>query len=154
MQTRISLRVWGLVLLAALQFCVPFFGQVHMGFSPEGGKAIPAGSKVYITPIEGGFEVFLAAGLTKKKVPLLIVNDRSKADFEITGVGESDKAGWAKVLFTGTDASREQASIKVVDLKTDVVVFAYSVNKGNSARGKQSAGEACAKHIGEKIEGR
>jgi hypothetical protein len=32
------------------------------------------------------------------------------------------------------------------------VVFAYSVNKTNSLRGKQTAGEAVAKHINEKIE--
>ena len=56
------------------------------------------------------------------------------------------------MLFLGTDASKEQAGIKIVDPKTEEVVFAYAVHKGNSARGKQSAAEACAKHIREKIE--
>jgi hypothetical protein len=117
-------------------------------------KKVPAGSRVFVAPMDNGFETYVIAGLQQKKVPLVVVMDRSKADFEISGVSESEKAGWAKMLFMGTDASKEQASIKVTNLKTGVIAFAYSVNKGNSARGKQSAGEACAKHIKEKIEGR
>ena len=82
---------------------------------------------------------------------MVIVNDRTKADYEISGVSESEKANWAKMLFVGSQASNEQASIQVVDLKLGDVVFAYSVHKVNSARGKQSAGEACAKHLKAKI---
>ena len=37
--------------------------------------------------------------------------------------------------------------IKVSDLKSGAIIFGYSVHKGNSARGRQSAGEACAKHL-------
>lgn len=113
---------------------------------------IPSGSKIYIAPMEAGFENFVVAGFEKKKVPLIVVIDKSKADFELTGISESEKAGWAKMLFMGSQQSKEQASIKVSDLKTGVVVFAYSVHKSNSYKGKQSAGEACAKHIKEVIE--
>ncbi len=56
------------------------------------------------------------------------------------------------MLFLGSQHTNEQASIKMVNLKTDEVIFAYSVNKMNSVRGKQSAGEACAKHIKHEIE--
>ena len=51
------------------------------------------------------------------------------------------------MLFIGSENSNEQASIKVVELKSGAVIFGYSVHKGNSVRGRQSAGEACAKHI-------
>jgi hypothetical protein len=95
----------------------------------------------------GGFENYIIAGLRNKKVPLTVVVDRGKAEYEISGVSESDKAGWAKMLFMGSQQSNEQASIKVSDLRTGAIVFGYSVHKGNSVRGKQSAGEACAKHI-------
>jgi hypothetical protein len=44
------------------------------------------------------------------------------------------------------------ASVKVVRIKTDEVVYGYSVKKGNSYKGRQSAAEACAKHLKEKIE--
>ena len=59
---------------------------------------IPAGSRVYIGPIEGGYDIYLAAAMHKKEVPIIIVTDKSKADFELSGVSESEKAGWAKVV--------------------------------------------------------
>jgi hypothetical protein len=108
---------------------------------------IPSYSKVYVAPIVGGFENYIIAGLRNKKVPLTVVIDRNKADYEISGVSDSEKAGWAKMLFVGSQNSNEQASIKISDLKTGAVIFGYSVHKTNSVRGKQSAGEACAKHI-------
>ena len=83
---------------------------------------------------------------------MVIVQDRGKADFEISGVTETDKAGWAKMLFLGRDNTNEQASIKIVNLKTDAVVYGYNVHKSNSRKGKQSSSEACAKHLKEKIE--
>jgi hypothetical protein len=117
-------------------------------------KAIERSSRIYISPIEGGFDTFLAAAIIKKQVPVVVVMDRAKADYEITGIANTEKAGWAKMLFMGVDNSNDMASIKVVYLKSDEVVYGYSVRKGNSARGKQSAAEACAKHLKQKIEGK
>lgn len=117
-------------------------------------ESLPSGARIYIAPMPNGFETYVAAGIEKKKVPVLLVTDREKADYEISGFSDSDRAGWAKMLFLGSQQTNETASIKIVNLKTGNVVFAYSVNKTNSARGKQSAGEAVAKHINEKIENR
>ena len=99
-----------------------------------------------------GFDTFISAAIFKKQTPLVVVTDRSKADFEMSGVSESDKAGWAKMLFIGSQQTNEQASMKVTNLQSGAVVYAYSVNKMNSYKGKQSAAEACAKHLKEKIE--
>lgn len=117
-------------------------------------ESLPSGARLYIAPMPSGFETYVAAGLEKKKVPVVLVTDRDKADFELSGVSDTDKAGWAKMLFLGSQQTNEAASVKIVNLKTSNVVFAYSVNKTNSVRGKQSAGEAVAKHINEKIENR
>lgn len=130
--------------------------ELHPAQAEEGkmlsSSKIKSGARIFISPMEGGFENFIAAGFQKKQVPLVIVIDRSKADYEMSGISSSEKAGWAKMLFLGSQQSREEASIKVSDLKTGTVVFAYSVNKGNSYKGRQSAGEACAKHLKEVIE--
>lgn len=114
-------------------------------------KVIPKDSTVYVAPM-GGFETYIISALNKKNVPLTVVDDRNKAEFEISGVSESQKAGWSKMLLTGSIQSAEQASINVSNIKTGTVVFAYSVNKRNSVHGKQSSAEACAKHLKEKIE--
>jgi len=115
---------------------------------------LPRGARLFIAPMANGFDTYVIAGLQKKNVPVTVVGIREKADYELTGVSETDKAGWAKMLFMGSDNTRETASIKIVNVKTGTVVYAYSVNKGSAARGKQSAGESVAKHIKEKIEGR
>lgn len=140
----------GVVFVLTLIATSVYAQELKTYFNPA-AKPIPAGSKIYIAPIPGGFENYIAAGIMKKKVPVVLINDRTKADYEVSGVSESDKANWAKMLFVGSQASNEQASIQVVDLKVGDVVFAYSVHKVNSVRGKQSAGEACAKHLKEKI---
>ena len=111
---------------------------------------IESGSKIYVAPM-GGFENYVTAGIVKKSVPVVVVSDRDKADYEIRGSQETEKAGWAKMLMLGSQQSNEQASIVVRKIRTDEIVFAYSVNKMNSVRGKQSAGEACAKHLKEAI---
>lgn len=114
-------------------------------------ERIPSGARIYVAPMANGFDNYVIAGLQKKAVPVVLVADRKKADYEAAGVAETDKAGWAKMLFLGSQQSNETASVKLVNLKTGTIVFAYSVHKTNSIRGKQSAGEACAKHIKEKI---
>ena len=128
-------------------------GQEGKGLD-QSKKAIERGSRIYIAPIEGGFDTFLAAAIIKKQVPVTVVTDRTKAEYEITGIASSEKAGWAKMLFMGVDNSNDMASVKVVELKSSEVVYGYAVKKGNSYRGKQSAAEACAKHLKEKIEGK
>jgi hypothetical protein len=115
-------------------------------------QTLPRGARLYVAPMPNGFDSYVVAGLAKKQVPVTVIAIREKADYELTGVSETDKAGWAKMLVWGNDSTSETASIKIVNSKSGEVVFAYSVKKGNSARGKQSAGEAVAKHIKIKIE--
>jgi hypothetical protein len=102
--------------------------------------------------MENGFENNLRAALQAKKVPIVVVDDKAQAEFEISGHSESQKASTAKKVIFLDWRSNEQASIQVVNLKTSEVVFAYSANKISSAHGKKSSAEACAKHLKEKIE--
>ncbi|HMI54094.1 MAG TPA: hypothetical protein VK525_21465 [Candidatus Saccharimonadales bacterium] len=112
---------------------------------------IVAGSKVYITPVEG-FEIYLAAAFDKKKVPLIAVADPSMADYVITGTSLDKKAGWAKIVFMGNIHSDNSASITMVDKKTGAIVFAYAVDKKSTLHGQQTTAEACAKHLKNEIE--
>jgi len=58
-------------------------------------EQIPKGSRVYIAPING-YETYIVAGIMKKEVPVVDVNSREKADYEISGVSESHQAGWQR----------------------------------------------------------
>jgi hypothetical protein len=132
---------------------LPAYSLAQEGKSvDQSTRGIERGSKFYVAPMEGGFDIFLVAAFVKKQVAVTVVTDRSKADYEITGIAESEKATWAKMLFMGSQQSRELASVKVVYLKSGEVVYGYAVHKGNSYKGKQSAAEACAKHLKERME--
>ena len=113
-------------------------------------KVIPRGAKIFIAPMPDGFHDYLKAALEKKKVPVAVVEDKSKAEFEITGQSDTQKASTAKKVIMWNWRSNEEASIQVNNLETSATVFAYSVNKISSAHGKQSTAEACAKHLKEK----
>jgi hypothetical protein len=118
----------------------------------EGGT-IPKGAKVFLADMKG-FEVDLREAIKKKDVPVQIVDDRSQAEFEISGSSDTEKASTAKKVIMLNWHSNEQASISVANLKTGDIVFAYSVSKKSSAHGKRSTAEACAKHLKEKIAGK
>ena len=132
-----------------MALCLTICGAAQTPSAPN-SKAIPAGSRVYIAPMDG-FETFLKDALEKKKVPLVVVEDKDKADFEITGASNTQKASTAKKILKLSWHSREEASINVANIKTGEMVFAYSAHKENSAHGKKSSAEACAKHLKEKV---
>ena len=115
-------------------------------------QKIPKGAKVFVAPIEGGYDTYLKDAIAKKKVPVEIVASRDQADYEITGAAESQKASTAKKVILGNWHSREEASITVSNVKSSEVVWAYSVHKEASAHGQRSSAEACAKHLKEAIE--
>jgi hypothetical protein len=114
---------------------------------------VPAGSRVYLARISGmpGFENNLVAAFQKKRVDLLVVADRSQADFEINGYAESQKAGWAKVIF-GSGLPESEASFQLVNLRTGVVAYAVASYKVNSLNGNKSTAEHLAKNLRQKME--
>ena len=112
-------------------------------------KKIPAGSRIYVDA-EKGFDAYLTAALGKKKVPVAVVADKEKADYVLEGLSTHEEKGWASKVFLGHRDTSE-ATIKLIDIKSGEVVYAYAVHKKNSVRANQSTAEACAKHLKEAI---
>jgi hypothetical protein len=128
---------------------------------------IHSGSTVYIEPMDG-YETYITAAIIKKQVPLVVVTDKSKADYTITS-NISQRAPTAPaVVINNTNGAnnssphsgypapgsfgRTNASISVIDTHSSHVAFAYSVGKNANANQLQSTAEACAKHLKEFIE--
>ncbi|MFN2492767.1 MAG: hypothetical protein ABR501_07790 [Pyrinomonadaceae bacterium] len=114
---------------------------------------IPEGSRVYVADIYGlpGFENNLVAAFQKKRVNLIVVADRAQADFEINGFAQSQKAGWAKIIF-GTGLPESEASIQMVNLRTGVVSYAVASYKVDSLNGNKSTAEHLAKNVRQKMD--
>ena len=116
---------------------------------PAGRIDVPLNAKVFIEPMDG-FETYLDAAFVKKHTPVIVVDDKAKADFIIGGTSHLDKASWAKTIFI-SGAPQAGASIAMKNKKGELA-WAYSVDKFNAARANQSTAEACAKHLKSFIE--
>ena len=128
---------------------------------PFRARLIPRNSKVYIAPTKNedpnkpgaeGFESYIAAALRKKDVPLLIVADRSQADFIIEGTADQKGAGWAKKVILGDFRKSTSASMTVTNPRTGVVAYADSSDRSSANRGLRSSAEKLAKYLKRKIE--
>jgi hypothetical protein len=94
------------------------------------------------------FGASIAAALMKKKVDVVVVTDRSKAQWTIKSISSQreDSTGTkiAKLAFGfGGGFTKFEGSIQVIDNESTAVLYAYNVKKGNF----QSAAEAFAKHF-------
>jgi hypothetical protein len=120
---------------------------------------IPPNSKIYIAPFKSedttnpveGFESYMAAALRKKGVPLIMVNDRSQADFEIAGSADKKGAGFAKKWLLGDFRRSTSASLTVTNLHTGVIAYADSSDRASANRGLRSSAEKLAKYLKRKI---
>jgi hypothetical protein len=128
---------------------------------PVKARLIPANAKVFIAPSgeedtdkpqAEGFQNYLAAAFRKKDVKLVIVADRSQADFEIQDTASSKGAGLAKKFILGDFRKSTTASLEVVNLKTGVVAFADSSDRASANRGLRSAAEKLAKYLKKKMD--
>jgi hypothetical protein len=138
------------LILAALLLGVP--GAAVLA---DPATRVAPGSKVYIEPNDSGIHTALTGALRKKKVPVVVVTDREKADYVITIVGEHKRAGWARTIMAGGYARGDaNASMTVEHRESGTVTYAYNVEKGGAWKGIQSAAEACAKHLGNHMNGR
>jgi hypothetical protein len=129
-----GLLACGLMALAGTAFCAQY------------GAQIPAGSKIYVDPADG-FDKSLSAALQKKKVPVTVVSRKELADYELQGVSDYPKPVWAKTSFLGQVQPDDRARVRFVSLKTNEVVFAYTVNNKNTQQKRRTAAEACAEHL-------
>jgi len=134
-----------------------------------------SGATVFIEPMDG-YETYLAAAIAKKQVPLIVVADKSKADYIIrstvshsrpnqpavvvnsttnvnsSGGNDSFNNGFDRAAAANAARGATSASISVIDAHSSQIVFAYAVGKAGTTNQIQSAAEACAKHMKEFIE--
>jgi hypothetical protein len=111
--------------------------------------------RVYVQPQEG-FESYLSAAIVKKKVPVVVTQNKDDAWFILTSVvaakEESTGSKIARCLFAyciGMEGN-QTVTVQLVNIETQEVAWAYNVKKG-SAKAYQSTAEAVAKHLNEFI---
>ena len=84
---------------------------------------IPSGSKIFVAPMEGKLDGFIAAELVKKKLPIVVVIDEKDADYIITGVSIKGDDKWYHSVF-GSGKDKNEANIQVISVKDRAVIWA------------------------------
>ncbi|MGH9967223.1 MAG: hypothetical protein ACREBG_05245 [Pyrinomonadaceae bacterium] len=84
---------------------------------------IPEGSRIYISPMEGKLEGFIAAELVKKKLPIIVVIDDKQADYIIAGASIKGDDKWFHSIF-GTGKDKNEGNIQVISVKDKTVIWA------------------------------
>jgi hypothetical protein len=107
----------------------------------KSGKHSLAGKKIFIAPMKGDLHPFIAAEIVKKKLPLVVVTERKKADYILAGSFIKSDEKWHHTAFGVTD--QNQGSVRLIDLKTKTLVWAggagdRSLFLGGWSRGGQS----------------
>lgn len=96
-------------------------------FAKEG--LVSKGSTIFIVPMEGGMDQFIAAEMVKQKVPVSIVLDEEGASYIITGTAVKKEGSnkWYHYL-SGTAGTTDsvQSSISLIDKKNKTLVWAGS----------------------------
>ncbi|MHB8542347.1 MAG: hypothetical protein ACYDCD_15610 [Candidatus Acidiferrales bacterium] len=90
-------------LLALLALAVPLQAQEYAKAAPaNAASAAPTrmmpGARVYIVPNQG-FEDSLSAAITKKKVPVVVVEKESEAQFKVESTIDFKKGSTARAIF-------------------------------------------------------
>jgi ABC-type uncharacterized transport system substrate-binding protein len=136
-------------------FCALLIGAFCFSvFAQQKSKAmcIPVDSKIFIADMAEDFHTFMAAALKDVDIKLLVVTDKEKADFEMTGTAKpSQRNSWARVIFAGQTGSKESASITISNLKTSVVVFSAASDRSNARRGTRSVANKMARELRDKL---
>jgi hypothetical protein len=107
---------------------------------------------LHVEQTADGFEVYIAAALSKKKVPVRIVTDPEQADYILKAAQvEVEQVSTGKrvvnCLFAYCGGNEDKASTSVTLLKDGEIKWSYAVNKGRGAKNRQSMAEAIAKHL-------
>lgn len=83
---------------------------------------VPAGSKIFIAPMQGDLHPFLAAEIVKKKLPVTVVTEEKDAEFILAGASVKADDKWYHTVFGGKD--KNEGSVQLLSVKDKTMVWA------------------------------
>lgn len=81
--------------------------------------------KVFVAPMNEGFDSFVTAALVENKVPVVITTVETEAEFIITGDSVKNPSKWYDTVF-GVEKDRNQGSIKLLKVADKSIAWAGS----------------------------
>ena len=122
---------------------------------------VPAGARVFITPMDKNLDSFITTEIQKQKVPLTVALKQEDAQYVITGFSQMTGSTWAdqvaSTIFGGKD--KFEASIKMVSADGKTLVWsgeagdrsAIPIVGGFRRGGQRKIAERIVKQIGKSL---
>jgi len=111
------MRHW---LLAALAILVLASTQAVAQNKSE--KPSLSGKKIFIAPMRGELHPFIAAEIVRKKLPVIVVTEKKKADYILAGSFIKGDEKWYHTAFGVTD--KNEGNVQLVKVKDKTLVWA------------------------------
>lgn len=83
---------------------------------------VPAGSKIFIAPMDRNLDGFIAPEIIKKKLPVTIVTDEKGADYVLAGASIKADDRWYHTVFGGKD--KNEGNVRLLSVKDKALVWA------------------------------
>ena len=115
---------------------------------------------IYIEPTDDSFQTYIAAAISKKHVPVSVVENRELATYILKAVQPKTQTvstgkRIVNCLFADCIGNEDTATTSVtLTTKEGIVDWSYAVNKERGAKNLQSMAEAIAKHLKDHLEDR
>jgi hypothetical protein len=78
---------------------------------------------LYISPMQGNLDGFIAAEIIKQHVPIVVVIDERDAQFVLTGLSLQEDDKWYHIAF-GTFKDRNEGNVRLLNVQTKTMVWA------------------------------
>jgi hypothetical protein len=104
--------------------------------------AIPAHTRIYVDPASG-FDTYLNAEIQRRHVPLTITTNKNAADYELQALSGGRRVP-ASDWWNEWTRGYGEAEFRVIDIRTDQVVFMSSLNRNVALHNWKTAARACA----------
>jgi len=107
-------------LLAVLALVALAFTQA----AAQNKSGIPslAGKKIFIAPMRGDLHPFIAAEIVRKKLPVVVVTEKNKADYILAGGFRKSDGKWYHTAFGVTD--KNEGNIQLINARNKTLVWA------------------------------
>jgi hypothetical protein len=107
-------------LLAVLALLALAFTQAVAQNRSE--KPSLAGKKIFIAPMRGDLHPFIAAEIVRKKLPVVVVTEKKKADYILAGSFIKGDDKWYHTAFGVTD--KNEGNVQLLNMKNKTLVWA------------------------------
>jgi hypothetical protein len=86
------------------------------------GAGIPKNSKIFIAPMQGNLDGFIAAEIIKQKLPLKVTTEEQGAEYILTGMSLKADDKWYHVVFGGKD--KNEGNVRLLSVSDKTMVWA------------------------------